>query len=83
MIRDHYLCQICLRKEKLTSANTVHHIKPLETHPELALETDNLESICPACHNKEHTEKGAGKKHEPNRQRRAAVVKEKANQQRW
>ncbi|MED2061030.1 HNH endonuclease, partial [Bacillus thuringiensis] len=32
----------------------VHHIKELEHHPELALEKDNLETVCVDCHNKEH-----------------------------
>ncbi|PEU72993.1 alpha/beta hydrolase, partial [Bacillus thuringiensis] len=26
----------------------------LEHHPELALEIDNLETVCVDCHNKEH-----------------------------
>lgn len=58
LVRDHYLCQPCLRRERLTPAVAVHHIKPIETHPELALVLDNLESTCLACHNKEHPEKG-------------------------
>ncbi|PFB77377.1 alpha/beta hydrolase [Bacillus thuringiensis] len=32
----------------------VHHIKELEHHPELALDIDNLETICVDRHNKEH-----------------------------
>lgn len=72
LIRDHYLCQPCLRRERLTPATTVHHIKPIETHPELALDPDNLESICPACHNREHPEKGKPKRIEV--RRRARIV---------
>ncbi|MGG0448254.1 HNH endonuclease, partial [Bacillus mycoides] len=30
------------------------HIKELEHHPELALDMDNLETVCVNCHNKEH-----------------------------
>ncbi|MFU1798198.1 HNH endonuclease [Paenibacillus azoreducens] len=83
LIRDHYLCQQCLRKGILTTANTVHHIKPLEDYPELALDENNLESICPTCHNKEHPEKGRGKKVEPQRKRRATILKAEPNPERW
>lgn len=83
LIRDHYLCQPCLRLGRITTANTVHHIKPLEDHPELALDEDNLESICPVCHNKEHPEKGRGKKNEAQPRRRVTVVKSKGNPEIW
>ncbi|WP_055108964.1 HNH endonuclease [Paenibacillus ihumii] len=81
--RDHYLCQPCLRKGKVTTANTVHHIKPLETHPELALDGDNLESICPTCHNKKHPEKGSRQPMEAKRKRRATILEAKPNPERW
>jgi len=80
--RDNHLCQLCLKRKKLTPANTVHHIKPLEEAPELALDPNNLESICPSCHNKEHPEKGGGKKI-PERKRKALVIKMKANEEVW
>lgn len=32
----------------------VHHIKELVDYPELALEVDNLETLCVNCHNKLH-----------------------------
>lgn len=80
--RDNHLCQQCLKKKKLTTANTVHHIKPLEEAPELALEPDNLESICPSCHNKEHPEKGNRQK-EPEKKRKATVVQTKVNEEVW
>ncbi|MDX1806550.1 MAG: HNH endonuclease, partial [Paenisporosarcina sp.] len=32
----------------------VHHIKEIETHPELALELDNLQTVCLIHHNREH-----------------------------
>lgn len=54
--RDHYECQRCLgrfgkvAKTKITKANTVHHIKELEVFPHLALEDDNLISLCHDCH---------------------------------
>lgn len=81
--RDYYLCQPCLRDGKLTTADAVHHIKPLEDYPELALDMDNLESICNSCHNKEHPEKGGGSKKEPVREHKARVLKAKANKEVW
>ncbi|MFK4315493.1 HNH endonuclease [Bacillus mycoides] len=66
--RDNYECQECKRNghvrvdtnEYSESAKrkkiqlVVHHIKELEYYPELALEIDNLETVCVDCHNKEH-----------------------------
>ena len=52
--RDHYECQSCRRKGKYRRARNVHHIKEVKTHPHLALELDNLESVCIQCHNEEH-----------------------------
>ena len=80
--RDDHLCQECLREDRLTPANVVHHIKELEDYPELALTEENLESICYACHNKEHPEKGGGKlykkKHEE--KKKIKIIKSQANQ---
>lgn len=50
--RDHYLCKNCLRQKKFTAATEVHHLEPIEEHPELALELSNLESLCWDCHEK-------------------------------
>lgn len=66
--RDNYECQECKRNgfvsidtnEYSESAKrkkiqlVVHHIKELECYPELALDIDNLETICVQCHNAEH-----------------------------
>jgi 5-methylcytosine-specific restriction protein A len=80
LIRDHRLCQPCLRAGRLTPANTVHHIQPLEERPDLALDIGNLESICPACHNKEHPEKGGGKpKEQQRKKRKIKFIKSKPN----
>ena len=48
--RDHYLCTACLKKHRFTKATEVHHIQPLEEFPDLALELDNLTSLCWSCH---------------------------------
>lgn len=82
LVRDVYLCQPCFRKHKIKLADLVHHIKALEDYPDLALDWDNLESVCDACHNKAHPEKGGGKQ-EPKKQRKAVIVKDKANRERW
>lgn len=55
--RDEYKCQICKRYGRQREATTVHHIKHFDEFPELALESDNLISLCEACHNKMHPEK--------------------------
>jgi 5-methylcytosine-specific restriction endonuclease McrA len=47
--RDNYECQRCKREGGFSKATTVHHIKHLDEHPELALVDSNLESLCGAC----------------------------------
>lgn len=62
--RDHWLCQDHLAQQRagarirVPTATVVHHIQPREDYPELALELSNLVSLCEACHNKRHPEKG-------------------------
>ena len=52
--RDKYLCQECIRegKKPIGFAEEVHHIKPTNTYPELALDMSNLVSLCRECHEK-------------------------------
>jgi len=67
--RDHYECQECRKRIDLANRNgvclnavdrqirkayTVHHIKHLDDYPALALDDDNLESVCMICHNVLH-----------------------------
>ena len=54
LVRDNHLCQRCRGNGFLSGANTVHHIKPIETHPWLALALENLQSLCAPCHNAIH-----------------------------
>ena len=56
--RDNYLCVECRKYGRRIEASTVHHIKHADTNPELAYENSNLVSLCSACHNKMHPEKG-------------------------
>ena len=60
--RDGYLCQNCKRYGRMTPATTVHHIQHLEDRPDLALDAKNLISLCAACHDKAHPEKGGTRK---------------------
>lgn len=48
--RDHYLCQLRISKKCTGVATEVHHIKPLEDFPALALDLSNLTSCCWWCH---------------------------------
>ena len=56
--RDHWECQWCkLEGKVVTNADTileVDHIKELEYYPELALDIDNMRTLCKECHNKRH-----------------------------
>ena len=56
--RDKYLCQRCLRYGRKREAKLVHHIEPVEVKPERAYDLTNLQSLCEACHNSVHPEKG-------------------------
>lgn len=56
--RDNYLCQWCKRYGRRVQATTVHHIEHVEDRPDLAYTDSNLISLCAACHNKAHPEKG-------------------------
>ena len=56
--RDKYLCRECKKYGRRRDAQTVHHIKTVELFPELAFVDSNLISLCNACHNKAHPEKG-------------------------
>lgn len=60
--RDHYLCRDCKRYGRYRAAVLVHHIEHYDVRPDLALEPSNLISLCNACHNKRHPEKGANHK---------------------
>lgn len=64
LMRDGGMCCECMRRmldgsgTLVRRATMVHHIIPIEQRPDLALDLDNLESLCDSCHNKEHPEKG-------------------------
>lgn len=44
--RDDWQCVQCGARGRLE----VDHVQPVRTHPELAFEPGNLQTLCPACH---------------------------------
>lgn len=67
--RDHYECQICrerirnadesgtelpVQDRRIRRAVIVHHLRHLKDFPELALDDDNLISVCHECHDRLH-----------------------------
>jgi 5-methylcytosine-specific restriction enzyme A len=45
------VCEECRRQGRVTLAVHVHHKKARKDRPDLALDVENLESLCAACHN--------------------------------
>ncbi len=60
---------------KPNRAVMVHHIIPVEERPDLALDLNNLRSLCSECHNREHPEKHKPWKPAPKCEGRARVIK--------
>lgn len=64
--RDNYECQQCklegrvhvdsykVEGERKTIQLNVDHIEELQDRPDLALDPDNLQTLCVRCHNKKH-----------------------------
>jgi 5-methylcytosine-specific restriction enzyme A len=52
--RDNHECQMCKAKGKYRKADCVHHIKEVKPYPQLALDLNNLKSLCNQCHNEVH-----------------------------
>lgn len=46
--RDNYLCQACLRKNRVRAGNECHHLKPKAKSGEEVM--TNLETLCSDCH---------------------------------
>lgn len=44
--RDGYRCVTCSARGRLE----IDHIRPVRTHPDLAFDLGNLQSLCPSCH---------------------------------
>ena len=48
------LCEECLKKDRVTPAVLVHHIKPVKDYLELRLDPNNLMSLCTEHHEEIH-----------------------------
>ncbi len=53
-LRQDPLCERCKAQGTLVPATIVHHKVERRDEPELELEWDNLESLCPSCHSRHH-----------------------------
>ncbi|ATW83115.1 HNH endonuclease signature motif containing protein [Weizmannia coagulans] len=51
LVRDHGLCQMCLKHRKIVPASLVDHIIPVRVNWSLRLNKSNLQSLCVSCHN--------------------------------
>lgn len=47
-------CERCIADQRLVPATLVHHRVERRDDPSLALDIDNLESLCAACHSRHH-----------------------------
>lgn len=78
LMRDAGMCCDCMDKfragygRKPRRATMVHHLQSIEKRPDLALDLGNLRSLCDACHNKRHPEKGR-RQAEPRRTRMRVI----------
>lgn len=59
---QHPLCEMCLVNDIITPCSEVHHIRPISTGKNLsemwtlALDSNNLMSLCECCHKQIHNE---------------------------
>ena len=56
LIRDEWLCQMCLKEGILTQAKIGDHIIPIKQDWDKRLDIDNIQSLCMSCHNKKTNE---------------------------
>lgn len=59
LMRDNYLCQSCLKQDRVVPADMVHHKIELKQDWGKRLDINNLESMCNSCHNKVHGKRGS------------------------
>lgn len=72
--RTHPLCERCLERREISTAEQVHHKIKLTpeniNNPDIVLNWDNLEALCDKCHKAEHR---------PEREPRRWTVDEEGN----
>lgn len=72
LMRDGGMCVACMERFRLgysvkpNRATMVHHVQPIAERPDLALDINNLRSLCAECHAKQHPEKGGRKSADDN-----------------
>src|ERR1700736_3461096 len=73
--RDGYRCVVsgCGRDVSAPGAARPDHIKPVKTHPHLALDIDNVRTLCAEHDNQSHREKGKRNNVVPRRDERFIV----------
>lgn len=54
LLKDEFLCQMCLRNGYYRTGNIVHHIIEVKENWSKRLDINNLETLCTSCHNKIH-----------------------------
>ncbi|MEG0900290.1 MAG: HNH endonuclease [Oscillospiraceae bacterium] len=54
--RDNNECQLCKLKGKFNRGNIVHHKQHLKNRPDLAMDDNNLITVCFDCHEELHPE---------------------------
>jgi len=54
-VRKNPLCEPCLEDNRVQATQIVHHILSVVDRPDLIFSTDNLQSVCRACHGKLHS----------------------------
>jgi len=59
-LRAEPLCRYCTEMGLTVAADTVDHIKPHRGDRDLAFDSDNLQSLCAACHNRHAQAKDNG-----------------------
>lgn len=52
------LCEPCRAKGRTVEGTTVHHKIDPRDRPDLTFSPENVQLVCPACHNAAHGEKG-------------------------
>ena len=54
------VCEHCAARDETTAAVDVHHVEPRATRQDLALDLDNLVSLCKQCHTIEELRRRRG-----------------------
>jgi 5-methylcytosine-specific restriction enzyme A len=53
-LKNDPLCEDCLKEDRVTQTQEVHHHIPIDVNPDLAFEYDNLVSLCIEHHKLRH-----------------------------